>query len=50
MLISCAALLMVSLSPMAAAGTVCLLRLLSGPWGVLGIIALVSSFPCFDLG
>lgn len=40
-----AASLMVPLSPPAAAGTVCLLHLLFGPWGVLGIVALFQ-IPC----
>lgn len=41
--------LMVLLSPTAAAGRVCLPHLCFGPWGVLGIIAFISNFPCFDL-
>lgn len=49
MLISRAASLMVPLSPTAAAGTICLLHLLFGPCGVLGIIAFISNSLCFDL-
>lgn len=47
-LVSCAATLMVPLIP-TAAGTVCLLNLLFGPWDVLGITAFNSNSLCFDL-